>query len=60
MENRNEKIKKKVEQSGFRKNFIAQQIGTSLTQLSLHINGKRDLPIETEERLKKFLTEKAG
>lgn len=60
MENKNEAIKKKVEQSGFRKNFIAEKIGTSLTQLSLHINGKRDLPIETEDRLKRFLSEKVG
>lgn len=58
MTNKNQKIKDKVERSGYRKSYIAEKIGTSLTQLSLHINGKRDLPVATEDRLKKFLAEK--
>lgn len=55
MGNRNERVKKAVEESGYLKSYIAKQIGTSATQLSLHINGKRDLPIDTEQRLKDFL-----
>jgi len=50
-----ETIKRQIEQSGLKKGYIAQKIGTTLTQLSLHINGKRPLPIEAEDRLKKFL-----
>lgn len=60
MKNKNLSIKEKLESTGLKKSFVAKKIGTTLTQLSLHINGKRDLPIETEERLKKFLAERAG
>lgn len=49
-----------IDATGYRKTHIAQQIGTSLTQLSLHINGKRDLPIEAEDKLRKFLAEKTA
>lgn len=50
-----EKLKKAVEDSGYRRSFLAKKIGTLDSQLSEWMHGKRGLPQAAKDKLMEFL-----
>ena len=50
-----EQIKKKIENSGIKKAWIASQIGCSPSQLSHFLSKQRDLPRNCKSRLDDYL-----
>ena len=47
--------KKKIQEKGLRKDWIAKKLGISKTLFSFYINGNRSVPENIEKKLKEIL-----
>ena len=54
MENR-EQIKNRIKELGYKKSWIAEQVGITSVWLSYYINGKKDMHKSKEAKLFKLL-----
>lgn len=50
-----EKLKQAVADSGYQRKFLVKKLGTTETQFSLWMHGKRGLPQATKDKLIEFL-----
>jgi predicted transcriptional regulator len=48
-------IEKRIKQLGIKKSHVAKHIGLSPSQFSHYLKGQRDIPIESETKLKTYL-----
>ena len=49
------KYKLLIKQKGLKMSWIAEQINVSALSLTMHLNGKRQMPYDVEQRLKTIL-----
>lgn len=48
-------LKQRIKEKGLKTTWIADQLKISQPSLSMYLNGKRQIPVEVEYRLKKLL-----
>lgn len=49
-------LKERIRESGFRKNWIAKQIGIPQSTLSHYLNGTRTMPVKINNKIIKLIT----
>lgn len=49
------KVNDRIKQLGIKKNKVAEKLGISTVWLSYYLKGKKDLGVETENKLLKML-----
>lgn len=50
-------FKERIEETGLKKKWIAEQIGISSVTFSYYINGTRNMPEDVERELKRILNQ---